>query len=83
MKWYFAGAQLRTPAKVPLVGSHPCYTCYWHRALSHTQKHIRATSLFEREIGGTVRPLTYKKIYKAKQEHITLLQIIPSKGAGK
>lgn len=25
----------------------------------HTQKHIRATSLFEREMGGTVRPLTY------------------------
>lgn len=83
VKWYFAGAQLRTPAKVPLGGAHPCYTWYWHWALPHTQNHIRAAPLFEREMGGTVRPLTHKKVYKARQEYIALLQIIPSKGAGK
>lgn len=61
MKWYFASAQLRTPAKVPLVGSYPCYTWYWHQALSHTQKHIIATSLFERDRRNSETPHILKK----------------------
>jgi len=47
MKLYFAGARLRTLAKVPLLGAQPRYTPFWHQDLpSPPKKTIRATSAF-------------------------------------
>lgn len=50
-----------------------------------TNRTLQPRLLVERELGGTVRPLAYKrgKIHKARQEYNTLLQILPSEGAGK